>query len=444
MNNLIKTCLRNAAIGVPLLFQSVLFNVMFYCDSFMLGFVGEHEVSAVSAGSQIIWLYEALIACPSYVCGNIVGRLEGANRRSEVRTAISRCFALTSFLLLIVGTGLFSASSIISSTMINNSSASDMMCLYVRCATIAYAISTLGTVAEYALQNMKQQKTVLAIYICEFSLKLSASIFFLFFMHLGIVAIILGMLLSKTLRTLMLFFALFHKMHSSIFTKAHSYEYSWKSYIKQCIPLGFSVLLWNISTIIISASFGKLDISEYTAYALLNNAVYIILIPTEAYTKSLAILVARLIGASSRLHIEYIRSRLQIMRHANILIGIVSAGIAYIYINIIPLMQPGISTNVWHEVHTIVLPFLGYILCKSITDTITEGFLRPVFDNAFLFLVEAAALPFTIIIFSVVHISLLSGFWYLLGLEILRLLLVCGKETVWIRKGLPNTGKDSQ
>ena len=50
-------------------------------------------------------------------------------------------------------------------------------------------------------------------------------------------------------------------------------------------------------------------------------------------------------------------------------------------------MQPGISTRVWSQVHAIVLPFLGYIACKSITDSITEGFLRPVLDNAFLFLV---------------------------------------------------------
>lgn len=144
------------------------------------------------------------------------------------------------------------------------------------------------------------------------------------------------------------------------------------------MPLGLSVLLWNISTINISSSFGRLDIS---AYASLNNAVYIILIPTEAYTK---------------------------MRS---------------------------------QVHVIFLPFLGYIACKSITDSINEGFLRPVLDNAFLFLVEFPALPCTIVVFYVLSISLLDGFWYLFGLELFRMLLVCVREADWIRKGLPNAAK---
>ena len=443
MSDTIKTCLRNAAIGVPLLFQSILFNVMFYCDSFLLGFVGEHEVSAVSAGSQVIWLYEALITCPAYVCGTIVGRLEGAGRRSEIRTAISRCFAFTGALVLIVGSGLFMTSQTVSFAMIHNPDAADMMTTYVRWATVAFAISTLGTVAEYALQNMKEQRKVLSIYICEFAIKLSASVFFLFCMHLGIFAIILGMLLSKIARVVMLLFTLLHKMRGSVSGRGCAYEYSWKSYTKQCVPLGLSVLLWNISTIIISSSFGRLDISAYTAYALLNNAVYIILIPTEAYTKSLAVLVARLIGASSGLSPEYVHSRLQVMRSANVMIGVISVCISYIYISVIPLMQPGISTRVWSQVHVIVLPFLGYIACKSITDSITEGFLRPVLDNAFLFLVEFLALPCTIIVFYVLSISLLDGFWYLFGLELFRMVLVCIREAVWIRSGLPGTAKDA-
>ena len=79
--------------------------------------------------------------------------------------------------------------------MIHNSDAANMMTTYVRWATVAFGISTLGTVAEYALQNMKEQRKVLSIYICEFAIKLSASVFFLFYMHLGIFAIILGILL---------------------------------------------------------------------------------------------------------------------------------------------------------------------------------------------------------------------------------------------------------
>ena len=107
-----------------------------------------------------------------------------------------------------------------------------------------------------------------------------------------------------------------------------------------------------------------------------------------------------------------------------------------------PLLQSGISTRVWSPVHAIILLFLGCIAGKSITDSIAECFLRPVLDNAFLFLVEFLALPCTIVVFYVLSISLLDGFWYLFGLELFRMLLVCAREAVWVRKGLPNATKD--
>ena len=62
----------------------------------------------------------------------------------------------------------------------------------------------------------------------------------------------------------------------------------------------------------------------------------------------------------------------------------------------------------------------------------------------FLFLVEFLALPCTIVVFCVLSISLLDGFWYLFGLELFRMVLVCSREAVWIRRGLPGTAKDAR
>ena len=72
------------------------------------------------------------------------------------------------------------------------------------------------------------------------------------------------------------------------------------------------------------------------------------------------------------------------------------------------MLQSGISTRVWSPVHAIILLFLGCIAGKSITDSITEGFLRPVLDNAFLFLVEFLALPCTIVVFYLLSVPCLT------------------------------------
>ena len=47
--------------------------------------------------------------------------------------------------------------------------------------------------------------------------------------------------------------------------------------------------------------------------------------------KSLAVLVARLIGTSFGLSAEYVHGRMQVMRSANVLIGVISVCISYIY-----------------------------------------------------------------------------------------------------------------
>lgn len=47
--------------------------------------------------------------------------------------------------------------------------------------------------------------------------------------------------------------------------------------------------------------------------------------------KSLAVLVARLIGTPFGLSAEYVHGRMQVMRSANVLIGVISVCISYIY-----------------------------------------------------------------------------------------------------------------
>lgn len=438
MNEFLKTVQRNTQVGVPLLIQSIIFNIMFYCDSFLLGFVGEKEVSAVSAGAQILWLFEALIACPAYVCGALVGRLEGAKRHSEVRTVIVRGFIVTGMISVLSGLAIIIASPAICSAIIRDTGTATMMTTYVRWGTLSYTISTLGTVSEYTLQNMKKQKIVMCTYAAEFITKICVSLSLLFFLRLGIIAIVLGIILSKILRFTILSISLTVISAESEFTHGTSLDYSWKEYIKQCIPLGTSILIWNISTIFISAAFGKMDIAAYTAYALLNNAVYIILIPTESYSKTLSVLVARLFGASSRLSSIYISSRFRLMRYSALLISISSVIIAYLYTLIMPIIQPAISSTVWSNLHTIIPPFLAYIFCKSLTDALTEGFLRPVFDNKFLLTIELIALPCTIGVFTFLPISLVNGFWTLYILELFRLALVIAREIMWNKRGFPS------
>lgn len=243
MNEFLKTVQRNTQVGVPLLIQSIIFNIMFYCDSFLLGFVGEKEVSAVSAGAQILWLFEALIACPAYVCGALVGRLEGAKRHSEVRTVIVRGFIVTGMISVLSGLAIIIASPAICSAIIRDTGTATMMTTYVRWGTLSYTISTLGTVSEYTLQNMKKQKIVMCTYAAEFITKICVSLSLLFFLRLGIIAIVLGIILSKILRFTILSISLTVISAESEFTHGTSLDYSWKEYIKQCIPLGTSILI---------------------------------------------------------------------------------------------------------------------------------------------------------------------------------------------------------
>ncbi|MEU4454766.1 MATE family efflux transporter [Nocardioides sp. NPDC023903] len=432
MGDVLERVKFHRGVGVPLLWQSAVFNAMFYVDSFVLGFVGPREVAAVSAGAQVAWLYEAFIACAAYVGGTLVGRLAGAGREPETRAVVHHGYVATAVLAAAIGIPSFVLANQIAGLMIADAATADLMASYLRWSIAAYTLSTFGMVVETALQNLKEQRFVLHVYAAEFTLKLVVTLVLVFGFGLGLAGVVASLLAAKALRLVLLLHGARTRL-PRLRASGRPADYGWSVFATQAAPLALSVLIWNVSTLVISSGFGQLPIEQYAAYSVLNNAMYLLLIPTEAYTKTVAILVARLLGSPLGRDQRALSDRLRDVTLAGVVLALATAVASAVYALLLPLVQPSLGGAVQDTLLDLAVPFACLVFTKSVTDSLTEGVLRPTFKNRFLLWVEVAALPVTVVIFHIGDIDVVSGFWYLVLLEGLRMALVFGRQRHWLR-----------
>lgn len=421
---------RQRSLGWPLLIQSAVFNVMFFIDSFTLGFVDERQLAAVAAAAQVLWLFESLVTSVSFASGALIGRLAGSGQDSHIRSVLGSSLRLSWIIAVCFGVVGFALAPFVSGLILSDQTTADLMASYLRIGFVAYALSAVSMVFETALQALREQRLVLSSYVVELCVKVIANILFVFVLGLDIWGVAASLVLAKATRFVILL--LLERRHLPGPSRSATVPSHSRRLLTQSLPIAGSVIVWNVSTLLIASGFGNLGTVDFAAYSVLNSAMYLLLIPMEAASKSLNVLSTRLTGALEGKGVR-LATRLTDAVVGVLIIAILLGGISAVYALLIGLLQPALSVDTRAAVTAIVAIFALQVVVKAATDGLTEGVLRPGFKNAFLFWLEVAALPFTFIAFHVAPVSLSSGFLYIAALEAFRLILVLARCLLWIR-----------
>ena len=404
---------------------------MFFIDSFTLGFVDERQLAAVAAAAQVLWLFESLVTSVSFASGALIGRLAGSGQDTQIRSVLRSSLRLSWIIAVSFGLIGFALAPFVSSLILNDQATANLMASYLRIGFAAYGLSAVSMVYETALQALREQRLVLSSYIVELCVKGLANIVLVFGLRLDIWGVAASLVLAKATRFVILL--LLERRHLPGPPRSQSGTSHSRLLMTQSLPIAGSVIVWNVSTLLIASGFGNLGTVDFAAYSVLNSAMYLLLIPMEAASKSLNVLSTRLTGSlkgkGAHLATRLTDAVVGVLVLAALL-GVVSAS----YALMVGFLQPALSEGTRAAIGAIVLIFALQVIVKAATDGLTEGVLRPGLKNTFLFWVEVAALPFTFLAFHVAPVSLSSGFLYIAALEAFRLSLVVMRCLLWIRK----------
>lgn len=406
---------RHGSLYLVILAQSAIFNVLFYVDSYFMGFVGDSSLSALSAATQVTWLYEALITCVAAAMGLIINRHYGQGLKSSIRVdfSVGLYVSIVAALALLVAAELLQ--DVVTEFMVADSGVGEEMGSYLQIALPGHTVGAIAMVYEVVLQSTGRGKIVLYSYALELVAKIFFNAFFVFVLGSGVTGVAISLLIAKVMRL-----GFFMAYYRDGYTRPSKLVLGDVRAIgREALPLGTSVLLWNASTVVVSSGFGHLDVASFTAYSLLGNALYLLLIPVEAFTKTAAILVGRLLGRSA-LDDSDTRVRIRQCLLTGQVITVASVVAACGYMLATPVIHPALSEDAYSRVTSISMIFGLYVLTKCLTDMVSEGVLRAGLDNRFLAMVELICLPFTWMIFHYLNYDLVYGYSYVLLLEAVR------------------------
>jgi len=411
-----------------ILFQGLLYNIMFFLNSFMMGRIGEYEISAIGMGMQFLWISQAIVQSSGAAVGLLVSRNWGKGDSYRIPEQLVSSIIVATFKFTLIALLVFWQTDRIVSFYTQNPMIADRLRTFLMISIWELIFSGIAMVYESVFQNTNKNKIVSRVYLMELIVNIGLVFLLVELISMGIAGVAVASLLTKLLKFMYLFIN--YELGYAIRKKQ-----IWKQIsqiLRVATPILIESFLWNIGSMIIVHSIGRLSVSEVTVYSVFVSTLYVLIVPVEAYARTIKVYLGQLFGKSNEIARLEIKNLIRLNQVAIFLVII--ATILYFF-NVEHFYRSieGDTSNLFIQ----LLPLmLIYIIFKCQNELVSNGLLQVGLDNTFKCIFECIVIATTYLLLLVLNEDIFSIFLVLVIIEIIRFVVLSVRAYggKWLKK----------
>lgn len=396
-----KTYLRTMLyLAVPIIIQELASTFVNLLDSFMVGQLGLHAVTAVGLANEVFFLFTLLtfgvVSGSSIFIGQFWGRKDIENIHKTM--GITLCAALMSAVIFAIP-ACFMPETIMKIYSDGNPLVIETGVKYLRIVWVSYFLVAIIVTINSAHKSTGQ--TRLPMFSTCISLIFSASLnyVFIFILGMGVEGAAISTVIARSIE-LILQFILIIKFKSPILGSIKNYlTANFKfvfDYFKISLPVILNELMWALGTSSYNMLYKFTGTEGQGAYQIANNLQRIFLVMGMAIGASCGIILANLLGANeTEKAISYSRKSLKLAVSVSIVMGIF---LLIVSAPIISLFK--VDDDVKQNAFRICIVISIFMALKTINYITIIGVLRSGGDTKFCLLIDTcgvwlAGIPLT-------------------------------------------------
>ncbi len=373
-------------LALPIILQNLVTTSLGFVDTFMVGLLGQAELSAVTAANTPVFLVQIIIFGLLSGLAVLVSQYWGKHDTE----AINRCMGIALYtgvsLAALIALALFLAPRQVMALVTDNALLIELGAPYLRIVGISYVFNTASSVYVGVQRSTENPAMGLAVFTVSMVLNTVLNYILIFgklgLPALGITGAALATLSSRVVEFLLTFtYALRDKRiplaPAALFHPGTAFV---GDFLKYSTPVLVNDSLWGLGTTLITAVIGHMAISEemLAAYAIMGNIEKFSTVACYGISGASAVIVGKRIGEGASKEEVYEVSWCMLL--LTVLIGLmVSASLAVLLPTVfIPYLYPlfhleGLSLEI---AATMCVVFIFMMPTKAFDITNISGVLR--------------------------------------------------------------------
>lgn len=296
-------------LAIPLIINNILFTLMGFVDSLMVGQLGEDTISAVGNSAQVQVFLFLIFAAIGQGGGILIAQYFGANDEPNVRSTASTTIGAGVFIGLIVGalTFFFGSTFIWLLTLGRSPEVVRIGAQYLRIISFSYVVSVPGNMIASSLRSVGDTKTAVFIAVGANLLNIFGNWLLIFgigpFPRLGYEGAAISTLISQVIQGLAIAgFAL--TRHSKLRFRLSEMFTIVPDKIRQILKIGYPMSIdgfyWQAARIAYTVMFNAIGSHAYAAYAIVRNLKGMATLPTSGLNTATMITVGQELGRGNK------------------------------------------------------------------------------------------------------------------------------------------------
>lgn len=247
-----KVFIRNLIfLAVPIILQELLNSSVNMMDTFMIGRLGENEVTAVGLANQIFFLFNLLIFGISSGSSIFMGQYWGKKDVTSIHKVMGICFTLGT-----IAAAFFCFSALLIPDILMKLYSKDSIVIelgieYLRVVAISYFFTAIIVSINASLRVIGKTSLPMCTTFISLITNVILNYIFIFVMNLGVVGAALGTISARTIELLMQIL-LINFLKVPIITNIKNYFSADKLFIFDCMKITTPVILnefiWALGT----------------------------------------------------------------------------------------------------------------------------------------------------------------------------------------------------
>lgn len=409
------TCKKMGGIYKSIFFQCLLFNIMYFLNSYMMGQIDEYAVSAIGVGSQLLWVLQCIVQSSASAVGLLISRMWGKKDIGQIREFVVSTMIVVIAEFCVVLSVVYIYMGEIVNFYTENELIANRVKEYLLWAIWELLFSGIAMVYESVLQNTDQNKAVSKSYILELFMNIITLVFLVKIINMDVSGVAVASLITKAVKCVYMK----RKYKFGYRISGRKILSSSKRIVNISIPILIETLLWNAGSTLVMGRVGQLTLTDVAIYSVFNSSLYVLFVPIEAFTKAAKVYIGQLFGNSKS---DYIKNKVNNLLCINQLIIMGTLIATVVFWNNIKLFYSSLSGDAIDTANQLVGLIVIYIILKGENELISNGILRTGLDNSFKCFIEVLVLISMCLVFSVIKLDLFRMFSILVSMELFRLI----------------------
>ena len=332
------------AVMIPVMLQQFVSTASSFIDSVMLAGIDEFAMSAVAVAGKPTMFFNALILGFTSAASLLISQYHGAGNFPVCQRIFSVQILLGFVLALPFAALLFLFPAPFMRLFVQDAYTVETGVLYLRIAVFAYLPMSFSLVCLFSLRSIGVTLLPMLVSFLTIGLNVLLEWLLIFGMmglpRLGVGGAALGLLLSRTFEMSVYALVLLYKKTEFHLRIAPAFRLGRQillDFIRKGLPLIVNEVLWSIGQIVIFWSYARVGEALLPSINITDQVMAVSIVPIHAVSAAIAIFVGRELGAN---RFREARQGAKRLYGLNVMLSVVSAGIALLLACAVPAMFP--------------------------------------------------------------------------------------------------------